>query len=168
MPTATYIPLATITLSSTDSSIDFANIPNSYKDLVLVVNGATSESVTDSSIALRVNSDTGSNYSWVYAWGTGSATASGSSADSRIFIGRLPGYSSASTPGTILVQMMDYSATDKHKTVLTRGNNTSGVVSMHAGRWASTNAVNTLSVSRYDFASGFVAGATFSLYGIAG
>jgi hypothetical protein len=164
--TATYIALATITLTSNDSEVLFSSIPSTYRDLVLVVTGATNEAATDSSVAMRINGDTGSNYSWIYAWGTGSAAASGASADSRIFVGRLPGFSSASSPGTIIIQTMDYSQTNKHKAVLTRSNNNVGVVAMHAGRWGNTAAVTSLGISRYDFASGLVTGSTLSLYGI--
>ena len=166
MPTNTYTALATLTLTGSDSSITFDSIPATYRDLVLVVSGNTDESGSDSSTALRINGDTASNYSWVYMSGDGSSTTSGSSADSRIFIGRLPG-NSQSIPGTILLQFQDASATDKHKTVLTRGNNTAGIVSAHAGRWANTNRITSVTLSRYDFAGNFRSGSTFSLYGIA-
>ena len=165
-PVSTYTALATITLTSTDTEIVFSSIPATYRDLVLVIEGGTNESGAESSIAMRLNADTGSNYSWVYAWGTGSVTASGASADSRIFIGRLPG-SSVSTPGNIILQIMDYSATDKHKTSLSRSNNPATLAGMFAGRYASDSAVTSISLSRYDFAGAFKSGSTFSLYGIA-
>lgn len=161
-----YVALATTTLSSAASSVTFSSIPATYKDLIVVIAGGTNESGSESSIALRVNGDTGSNYSWIYAWGTGSSTASGASGDSRIFMGRLPG-SAVTTPGNIILQIMDYSATDKHKTTLSRANNPATIAGMFAGRWASTSAVTSVSLSRYDFANGFTAGTTLSLYGIA-
>ena len=60
---------------------------------------------------------------------------------------------------------MDYSATDKHKTMLSRGGSSSFGVGMNAGRWANTSAVTSVLVigqSGLDFA----AGSTFYLYGI--
>jgi hypothetical protein len=60
---------------------------------------------------------------------------------------------------------MDYSATDKHKTVLARHNNSAGEVSMSAGRWASNTAINSISLKVLPSGS-FNSGATFSLYGV--
>lgn len=62
-----------------------------------------------------------------------------------------------------VVQVMDYSATDKHKTSLIRIDSTN-TTSAIAQRWASTTAVNSLTFS---IGSGvFAIGSTFSLYGV--
>ncbi len=59
-------------------------------------------------------------------------------------------------------QIMDYSATDKHKTVLYRYDNPGVGTMAAASRYASTSAVT---VVKAEF--GFAAGDTFALYGIA-
>jgi hypothetical protein len=59
---------------------------------------------------------------------------------------------------------MDYSATDKHKTVLIRHNYTNSIVSMAAGRWASTAAVHTVALTKTSLS--FASGSVISLYGI--
>jgi len=71
-------------------------------------------------------------------------------------------------PGTIIVQIQNYSNTTTNKTMLVRGNierpGVGGEVSAIVGMWASTAAVN-----RVDFITGsstFLAGSTFTLYGI--
>jgi hypothetical protein len=63
-----------------------------------------------------------------------------------------------------IVHIMDYSATDKHKTVLSRANRASSGVDAIAGRWASTSAITSI---KY-FASGRTLdiGSTVALYGI--
>lgn len=156
MPTNTYTALATLTLTSTDSEISFASIPATYRDLVLICS-ATASSGQD--IVIKLNGDA-SNYSRVYAYGSGSGSGA-SGADSSNGWGVVR----TSASNTVL-QIMDYSATDKHKTVLSRLNGASDYgTAMIAGRWASTAAVNAVSAS---VASGtFSAGSTFSLYGIA-
>lgn len=153
--TNTYTALATITLTSTDSSIDFANIPNTYRDLVLICS-ATASAGQD--IVIRFNND-GSGYSRVYAYGPGSGSGASAADSSNGF-----GVVRTSASNTVL-QVMDYSATDKHKTVLSRLNGASDYgVAMIAGRWANNTAINAVSAQ---VASGtFSIGSTFSLYGI--
>jgi hypothetical protein len=63
MPTPTYIPLATVTLGSADSSVTFSSIPATYRDLILVLNGTRS---TTSGVRARANADAGANYPMVY------------------------------------------------------------------------------------------------------
>lgn len=160
MPTPTHTPLATLTLTGTDSEVAFANIPNTYRDLVLIVEGELSAAGTPD-ILLKLNSDS-SNYTQVYMRGTGSSTASGTY--TTIYLNSASTWSSGRRYNHI-VQIMDYSATDKHKTVLARGNWAGGDINASASRWASNTAVNAVSVS---VSSGSMAiGSTFSLYGIA-
>jgi hypothetical protein len=60
---------------------------------------------------------------------------------------------------------MDYSATDKHKTVLVRSNIPADTVAAHAVRWANTAAITTVGVAA--ISGTWSAGTTFALYGIA-
>jgi hypothetical protein len=93
--------------------------------------------------------------------GNGSSTFS--SSDSTVgLIGELK----SSNRGTIIVSIMDYSATDKHKTFLSRSNDPETVQSF-AGRWGSTAAVNAIKVLN-QVTHNFNSGTTFSLYGISG
>lgn len=157
MPTSTFIPLATTTLAGGETSVTFGSIP-AYRDYRIVVDVTSS---SNSVIMLRLGSsgtlDTGSNYSYVWATGNGSTTASSTAtnAELRPYIG---GYTSRQ----IWMDIMDGSATDKHKTILTRGDGEE--VNMFAGRWASTNAIDIMEIrtSINSWTSG-----TISLYGIA-
>jgi hypothetical protein len=155
--------LATITLTGTDSEIVFASIPATFKDLILVVGSMTSTAAN--TFYLQMNGDTSSNYSWVTAWGTGSGTGSASLTNNGNLIGGYTGVST-STGQTTIVQLMDYSATDKHKAVLARHNNSAGEVSMSTSRWANTAAVNQINLKILPSGS-FNSGTTFSLYGVA-
>ena len=42
--TPTYIPLATTTLGSASNSITFNSVPATYRDLIVIIDGATASS----------------------------------------------------------------------------------------------------------------------------
>jgi hypothetical protein len=162
MPTNTYTPLATITLGSTTSTVTFSSIPSTYRDLILVVGNMTATAAN--TFYLQANGDTASNYSWVAAWGDGSTTGSASLTNTGALIGGYIGLST-STRQTTLVQLMDYSASDKQKTILSRHNNSAGEVSMNAARWANNTAINSITLKILPSGS-FNSGASFSLFGV--
>lgn len=156
-----YVALANITLGSAASSVTFSSIPATFRDLVVVVNGAASNNLTP---RIRLNSDSGSNYSYVLMGGDGSGPFSATATDTSARAG-----ANTTTNGNRVFQtyqLMDYSATDKHKTILARANeeNAAGTWAV-ANRWANTAAVTTVQV--FTTANNFASGATFALYGIA-
>jgi hypothetical protein len=158
MPTPTYTSLATITLGSSASSVTFSSIPATYRDLVLVVNGTLTD---NTNIRVRFNGDTGSNYSFVYAGGTSSGPESAALTFAFALVGDF-----GTSQSTVIGQIMDYSATDKHKTVLGRGNRFSTeAVQMTANRWANTSAITSIVV--FPGLGSMNTGTTLSLYGIA-
>jgi hypothetical protein len=157
MPTPTYTPLATVTLGSSAATVTFSNIPATYRDLVVVFNGAQNASST--SYVMRFNGDSASNYSFVLMAGNGSS----SSSSSGTFTGAAPGVI-GTTQTNIFYQVMDYSATDKHKTVLTRTDDPGTQTVAWASRWANTAAITSLAIVS---GNAFIATTTVSLYGIA-
>lgn len=164
MPTNTYTPLANITLGSSASTITFSSISQAYKDLVIVTSLVSSG--TYASASMRMNGDTGSNYSYVFAV-DGPSSFSGTSSAMSLF---WSGFASGGNV-TSIVQVMDYSATDKHKTSLFRINkfdSEGNSVGMAAQRWASTSAVTSFSIySSGGYGQPFAAGTTVSLFGVA-
>lgn len=164
MPTPTYTPLANITLASSASTITFSSISQAYKDLIIVTSLVSSGTYASSS--MRLNGDTGSNYSYVYAVDGPSSFAGTTTAQGLFW----SGFASGGNVTTIL-QVMDYSATDKHKTTLARMNkfdSEANNVGMAAFRWASTSAVTSFSIySSGTYGNPFAAGTTVALYGVA-
>jgi hypothetical protein len=149
--------LANVTLQEASASVSFSGIPQNYRDLVLVQSSRVSDYTR-----LRVNGDSGSNYLMVNMAGNGSSTDSGTVTQTSTY----PNYrfnESSSEFMLAVLQFMDYSATDKHKTMLFRANLAGGNVNAIATRWANTAAINNIIV----FAnSGTIsAGSTFNLYG---
>jgi hypothetical protein len=156
MPTPTYTPLATVTLGSSASSVTFSSIPATYRDLVLVVEGFGSGG--DAALMTLNGDTTNSNYSYVRMYGTGSGSGVSSAANAREIINIYTGR------GTHIIQIMDYSATDKHTTSLSRSSTAGTIVMAFASRWTNTAAVTSVSLS--------LGGSTFepttvlSLYGV--
>jgi hypothetical protein len=163
MPTPTYTPLANITLTGSAASVTFSSISQAYRDLILVATMPRTN-VTDTNSYVRLNGDSGGNYSYVQMFGNGSGAYSNSaSSESQ---GRAFTYqNSTSRQYNGILQLMDYSATDKHKTFLTRYNGDDSGVGAFALRWASTSAVTTLLI--YPGSGSYEAGATFALFGVA-
>jgi hypothetical protein len=154
MATPTYDLLESVTLASAASSVTFSSIDQSYGDLILTISSTGSGNTY-----VRFNSDSGSNYSSVSMAGDGSSTSSYAATEA---FGRLSNASRNSTPSIYVGQIMDYSATDKHKSWLSR-ENISTFVAAIAGRWANTSAITQIELVSGTYNSGSV----ISLYGIA-
>lgn len=158
--TTAWVPLATTTLSSSASSVTFSSISGSYRDLVLVI-AAKNTGGTYDNIRVQFNSDTGSNYSYVQAYFNGSGYASNSATTTFI-----EGLTSSHTHNSAsIMQVLDYSATNKHTTTLQRGNTATAEYGnrMAAGRWANTSAVTSITITQQS--TNFDTGSTFSLWG---
>jgi hypothetical protein len=165
MPTSTYDLIASNVLGSSAASVTFSSIPATYRDLILVIDASSAD---PTAMQTRFNSDSGANYGYVRATvdGAGSITSAAAfGATSLVNPSFSPIYENATVH---IIQVMDYSATDKHKTVLSRYNyGTGGVyngVAMTADRWANTAAINTISVGVNS--SNFASGSSFYLFGI--
>ena len=162
MPTSTYDLIASNVLGSSAASVTFSSIPATYRDLILVVNALGSGGSNFPGI--RYNSDSGGNYSWVHANGDGSLATSSSQTGQTYAIITNDGYPTTTTRAVMITSIMDYSATDKHKSALSRGNNASNGTSMVATRWANTAAITSIEVLA--ISNNFASGSSFYLYGI--
>jgi hypothetical protein len=162
-----YIPLATVTLGGSDADIVFSNIPAIFKDLVITLNGTPADTAYPVH-ALRFNSDTANNYSYTGMTGSGSSAASGNNGSlGYASLGQAFGIGpSTSSNFATIANIMDYAATDKHKTMLARNNVSGTGVEAQAVRWASTAAINSVTVITSSGA-GFATGTVISLYGVA-
>ena len=167
MATPTYTPLATVTLAVSSSAVYFTEISQDYSDLVLVME----YSAVDAGIGcfMYLNGDSGANYNRVTMandiyGGATSGTNTNSNGANLIQV-------STSTGGMktqYSLQFSDYSATDKHKTWLLRGNERDAqYTTANAGRWASTSAITSISISTAT-SGNYAAGSTFKLFGIHG
>ena len=158
---STYTPIATYTVSSAQSSYTFSSIAGTYTDLVLVVAGQPS---TSDAVFIQVGNgsvDTGSNYSRTFLKGDGSSASSNRATSTT---GMFVLDATTSTQFNIVASLNNYSNTTTYKTVLNRGNNTSGATWALVNLWRSTSAINTIKI--YMGSANFSTGTTFTLYGI--
>lgn len=162
MPTPTYIPLATVTLGSAAASVTFSSIPSTYRDLILITN--TLNSSGSENMKIRFNSDTGGNYSSVGVRGDGATASSSAIGNQTVAYADQTAFGDAANRHNHIIQMLDYSATDKHKTFLSRANNASRGVDLIAARWANTSAITTIRLF-YEVGN-ITSGSRFDLYGI--
>jgi hypothetical protein len=155
MPKKTYTQINTITLAASASSVTFNSIPQNFRDLILVWSGTAS---ANTGLGVIFNSDGGSNYFRVLMIGTGSSTVSASQTDNGFG-------ETGTTQSSNTFNIMDYSATDKHKTVFVRVDATSNFVAANAGRWANNSPITSVTLDPAS-TNTFSAASTFTLYGI--
>jgi hypothetical protein len=170
---ATYEPIATTTLGSTNDTVTFSSIASTYTDLFLVVSARdSSTSFNNAQMGLRFNSDSGSNYSNTNVGGTGSsASSSRGTSQTFMIMGRVTnqtsGYS-ANDFGIVNISIMNYANSTTNKTAVSRSNYIFGTdtqVEARVGLWRNTAAITSVSVYT-NSGFGFVSGSTFTLYGI--
>jgi hypothetical protein len=155
MPTPTYTALANLTLGSASATVTFSNIPQTYKDLVLVMNRASG---TIAESLLRFNADATSNYPQNWMLESGGQGTGGGTYTALTF--------GATNTGSAIINILDYSSTDKHKVTLTRWHETGAmtIVQLRYTGWRNLAGITSLDLS---LTSGtYPAGVTFALYGI--
>jgi hypothetical protein len=126
---------------------------------------------TDDDPLFRFNGDTGSNYVRHQIFGTGS-TAGASAATSQTSIqGQGAGNTApANVFGANIVDILDYTNTNKYKTVRTLAGtdqNGYGYMVMRSGLWLNTSAINSITIITGS-GSNFLQYSSFALYGIKG
>ena len=155
---STYTPIATNTLSSGQNTVTFSSIASSYTDLVLVFSGS---SASGQALLVRVNGDTGSNYSETALYGTGTSAAS--YRDSSVAFAEVGGV--WNSQNITIINFMNYSNTSTYKTFLARNNDAGFRTQATVCLWRSTSAINSISIFPNSSVN-FNSGSTFTLYGI--
>lgn len=162
----TYEPVSTTTLGTATNIVTFSSIPQTYTDLILISNYATS--VLNEDAYVQFNSDTGSNYSRTHVRGNGSA-ASSSRASNQPFI-PIDIDSSGTTLSTGIqatTHFIDYSNATTFKSIICRSGTTGGSftgTTLLAGLWRNTSAITRIDVKATG--GNFVVGSTFTFYGV--
>lgn len=165
---ATYSAIATTTLGSANNTVTFSSISSAYTDLILVSNYALT---TNSSFAfVRVNSDSGNNYSTTGVYGDGTTAGSyrGSNANYATTM-TFANNSGSQMWVTNTVHFMNYANTTTYKTILVRdtmpNRGTSAIVNLWRGSTGSSaQAINSITIT--SSGGNMDAGSTFTLYGV--
>jgi hypothetical protein len=152
------------------ATVVFSNIPQNYKHLQIRI---MSKSIsTNDALDMQFNSDTGNNYSYHDLFGDGGTTGAGVSAPRTTMpiAGLGPPSTNTNMFGVAIVDILDYTDTNKYKTVRSLSGmdlNGSGTVVLTSNNWRSTSAVSTISLFLRTVA-GFGQYSSFALYGIRG
>jgi hypothetical protein len=155
----TYEPIATQTLGSAAASVTFSSITGTYTDLRLIIVGGFAGGLDD--LLVRVNGDSGTNYSRTFLYGSGSAAVSGRQSNTNgYYIAGLNGGQSVSK-----WDFMNYSNTTTNKTVLVRSDAADWATFATVGLWRNTAAITSMSIANGS-AGNFNSGTSFTLYGI--
>ena len=177
-----YDSIATETLASNTVSITFSGIPSTYKHLQIRgllreswAGGATGQVSSN----IRLNGDTGSNYTQNYLRQSTSALQSaydGSSLTRINYTGFPSGTSGLDGMyGALIIDIHNYNDINKWRTVRifngsaigTAGEYSSSMVDLTVGAWKNTaDAVNSVTI--FSGITSLFAGSTIALYGIEG
>lgn len=163
---STYTPLATTTLGSATASVTFSSISGAYTDLVLVISPASS---AQKDVDIRLNGDTGTNYSRTVLTGNGtSAASSRTTSDASAYITYYAATNTTLGNSVFIVNFMNYSNTTTYKTMLARANNASTGVDAAVALWRNTAAITSIQVgpNLQQGTNTWSTGSTFTLYGI--
>ncbi len=165
----TYTPLARTTLTASSTTVVFSSIPQTYTDLVLVMQPAAD--VGDENVGIRFNGDTGSNYSYTRLGANntaGSTSSNRSNSFTRINTTEASGTSPNLGNLVITSNIMNYANTTTYKNAINHGSQVGGTyngVEIFAGTWRNTAAITSITIMQGGTRT-FIAGSTFNLYGI--
>ena len=162
MATATYIPIATQTLGSTTSGINFSSIPQTYTDLRIVFT-----TTSTANMFLALNGDTSSSYSTTILYGDGTSPSSGSNTNINYAYTSVS-QTNISYPSMVIVDIFSYANSSVYKTILSSqatDKNGSGIIGSTVSLWRSTAAVNAIGFSAY-IGGTYQPGTTVTIWGI--
>jgi hypothetical protein len=166
IPLTSYESIATVTVGGTSqASITFSSIPSTYKHLQIRCIAFNGTSWQRSKLKLN-NDTTASNYYTHGIQAIGSGTPSSFAEPNTMKAGG----AIATYPGVAITDILDYSDTNKYKTLRSLFGfdaNGSGQVQTASGLWKSTNAINEIVITD-EGSNNFTQYSHFALYGIKG
>jgi hypothetical protein len=158
----TYEPIASQTLGSDTATVSFTSIPQTYTDLIIVAMSGSSG--TDSSLLLRINTNSGNTLHSRTMLDYRSSLTSARVSNDSVF--RMANRIDDGTPTTTsIAQIMCYANTNVYKTALFANACAGKEVGRFVGLWSSTDAITAI----YLFADpglNLKSGSRFSLFGI--
>lgn len=162
--------IASATATGGETSITLSSIPQTYKALHIRTNFRRN-AAGGFQVGLRFNGDTGTNYAYQYAKGSGSAATYplGSTINFIFGVDAPTNTQLANVWGVGIFDIDDYASTTKGKTVRYRGgfdNNqvTSAAATTGSGWWTTTSAITSITI--YSQGDAFAAGSVVNLYGL--
>jgi hypothetical protein len=166
--------LATVSVGSGGaSSISFSSIPSGYSHLQIRCLTKSTRAGSQDYLDMRVGGssvDTGSNYSWHYLLGNGSAASAAGGATTNFALGAtIPTTSGSGEFAATVIDILDYTSANKNKTIRALNgwdNNGSGNMELWSSQWInSSTAIGSINLYS-DTGSNFVQYSQYALYGV--
>ena len=166
MATANHVLLRRITLSDTASSVTFDSIPQTgYTDLKIIISARDSYSGIASANYISFNGSTAS-FTNLYLQGSGAGPATGTL--SRFIGNNVSNTATANTFSSVEIYIPNYTSSNNKSfsvDAVTENNATTAYANAIAGLWANTAAITSIDLT--PSSGSYLAGSSFSLYGIA-
>jgi hypothetical protein len=164
------VPIASFTGTANFANYTFTNIPQTFQDIrVVLYPRDTNTTAGPLSVYQGLNNDvSGTSYSFTVLIGNESAASSSRTSNQSIMVpGSMPSANSTSKIfGALTIDILNYANTTTFKTIIARSAadlNGSGETRLTVALWRNTNAINSII---FNSNTNFVAGSTFTLYGI--
>jgi hypothetical protein len=168
-----YDLLETEILTGSQASVTFSSLNSTYgadyQHLQVRLVGRFAAAYTNIEAAIQFNADTGSNYTRHRLEGNGSSVSSTAQASQTYStLTGMPGSASTSDVfGASVIDILDPFETTKYTTIRSFGGMTSGNhISLKSGLWMNTAALTEIKLFEGFFATSWVSGSRFSLYGL--
>jgi hypothetical protein len=166
-----FFQIASTTLNVAASSITFSSIPQNYTHLQLRIIGRNNQVGTNQKeyFKCNFNSDTTTaNYRRHEVIGDGAGLAGSAYQDGGISLGPTP--NTANTFSAHIIDILDYTNTNKYKTVKNicgYDGNGFGECHFNSGIWLSTSAITSINLNPFVSGSNsFTQYTSFALYGV--
>lgn len=166
----TYTLISTVTIGSGGAtSFSFTSIPSTYTDLKIVYSVRTNRANNIEQVKFRINSDTGSNYTFKRVYSDGTTPQSDGGTNAYAYGGWANAASSTSnTFANNELYIPNYASSNQKSyscDVVTENNATAAFAVLNSGIWTGTSAITTLDFYG-DQAQTFQQYSTAYLYGI--
>lgn len=161
--------IGSFTSTGTTGGFVFSNIPQIYRDLMVVTNGRGTRAVSTEVVLYYINGDSSANYSYTLLNGNGSSASSNrvTGQGAGVVVGGFTGANAtAGVFGASTFHILNYTSNSTFKTTIGRGvadSNGSGDVCLTVGLWRSTAPITQIQVFTY---TNLDAGSTINLYGV--
>jgi hypothetical protein len=159
-----------ITLTSTQSSITFSNIPQTYTHLqIRYLAQSTNSAVAEDNLGFRFNYDATANYTRHYLHGSNTTASAGANTGvTQVYA--TCAQTSSTYPnifGSGILDILDYTNTNKYKTTRAISgvdfNAVGGAIQFTSGLWINTAAITTINIRA--LSGNLATYSSFSLYG---
>ena len=173
VPASSYESIASANGTGSSGTITFSSIPSTYKHLQIRTFARTTAAEVNQNIGIRLNSDSGSNYTYHILYDDGAQNPIAAAATGLTYglAGRVAGASAtANVYGAGVTDILDYTSTSINKTIRTNAGddrNGGGLIIFESSLWLNTSAITNIQL--LDNAGGyFTTDSVFALYGIKG